>query len=174
MKLAEHRDFDAAVLAAADHFRARGLRPAWIEKDYFVTDALRSMVHHAPDRVVFKGGTSLSKGWNLIERFSEDVDIFLEVGEEGSRPPAKIVDKELKALRDAVAGGKLLVFSKEESRTFGGSGRNDVFRFDTKFGGPGEVAPRVLVEAGIASGRRPLELRTLNSLLGEFLVATGN
>jgi predicted nucleotidyltransferase component of viral defense system len=28
--------------------------------------------------LVFKGGTSLSKGWNLIERFSEDIDLALD------------------------------------------------------------------------------------------------
>jgi Nucleotidyl transferase AbiEii toxin, Type IV TA system/DDE_Tnp_1-associated len=32
----------------------------------------------AGDKVIFKGGTSLSKGWNLIQRFSEDIDIFLD------------------------------------------------------------------------------------------------
>ena len=28
--------------------------------------------------MIFKGGTSLAKGWNLIQRFSEDIDIFLD------------------------------------------------------------------------------------------------
>ena len=28
--------------------------------------------------LIFKGGTSLSKGWNLIERFSEDIDLALD------------------------------------------------------------------------------------------------
>ena len=32
----------------------------------------------AGDRVIFTGGTSLAKGWNLIQRFSEDIDIFLD------------------------------------------------------------------------------------------------
>jgi hypothetical protein len=30
-------------------------------------------------KVIFKGGTSLAKGWNLIQRFSEDIDIFLDL-----------------------------------------------------------------------------------------------
>jgi Nucleotidyl transferase AbiEii toxin, Type IV TA system len=30
------------------------------------------------DKVIFKAGTSLAKGWNLIQRFSEDIDIFLD------------------------------------------------------------------------------------------------
>jgi hypothetical protein len=76
MKLFEHPDFEQAILQAAEHFRAQGLRPAIIEKDYFVTEALRIVAAHG--KVIFKGGTSLSKGWNLIQRFSEDIDIFLD------------------------------------------------------------------------------------------------
>ena len=48
-----------------------------IEKDYYVTEALR-IIAGASDKVIFKGGTSLAKGWNLIQRFSEDIDIFLD------------------------------------------------------------------------------------------------
>ncbi len=40
MRLLEHPDFVEAVLRAAEHFRDQGLRPAIIEKDYFVTEAL--------------------------------------------------------------------------------------------------------------------------------------
>ena len=65
MKLFEHRDFQQAILQAADHFKGRGLRPAIIEKDYYVTEALR-IIAAAGDKVIFKGGTSLTKGWNLI------------------------------------------------------------------------------------------------------------
>ena len=78
MKLYEHPDFEQAILRAAEHFRGRGLRPAVIEKDYYVTEALRIISVTAGDKVIFKGGTSLSKGWNLIQRFSEDIDIFLD------------------------------------------------------------------------------------------------
>ena len=41
MKLFEHPDFEQAIIRAAEHFRPRGLREAIIEKDYFVTEALR-------------------------------------------------------------------------------------------------------------------------------------
>lgn len=73
MKLLEHPDFEQAIVRAAEHFKSRGLRPALIEKDYYITEALRALVQEAGDKVIFKGGTSLSKGWNLIERFSEDI-----------------------------------------------------------------------------------------------------
>ena len=78
MKLSEHPDFEQAVLRATDYFQSRGLRAAFIEKDYYVSEALRALVKVAGDNVIFKGGTSLSKGWSLIERFSEDIDIFLD------------------------------------------------------------------------------------------------
>ena len=72
MKLFEHPDFEQAILQAAEYFRNQGLRPAIIEKDYYVTEALRIISITAREKVIFKGGTSLSKGWNLINRFSED------------------------------------------------------------------------------------------------------
>jgi hypothetical protein len=41
VRLFEHPDFDQAILQAAEHFQGQGLRPAIIEKDYYVTEALR-------------------------------------------------------------------------------------------------------------------------------------
>jgi predicted nucleotidyltransferase component of viral defense system len=102
MKLFEHADFEQAVLRAAEHFRSRRLRPAIVEKDYYVTETLRILADTAPDKSIFKGGTSLAKGWRLIERFSEDVDIFLDPLV--FKPPLgkNAIDRELKRLRDAV------------------------------------------------------------------------
>lgn len=55
-----------------------GLPPSSIEKDWWVTQVLKAL-HALPyaEYIAFKGGTSLSKCWNLIARFSEDVDIAL-------------------------------------------------------------------------------------------------
>jgi predicted nucleotidyltransferase component of viral defense system len=50
-----------------------------IEKDWWVTMTLRALFScECAKYIVFKGGTSLSKAWNLIERFSEDVDIAID------------------------------------------------------------------------------------------------
>ena len=47
-----------------------------VEKDWWVTTVLRALFSFPyTENLSFKGGTSLSKCWNLIERFSEDVDI---------------------------------------------------------------------------------------------------
>ena len=55
-----------------------GLPAQAVEKDWWVTLVLKALFS-LPMRkhFIFKGGTSLSKGWKLIERFSEDIDIAL-------------------------------------------------------------------------------------------------
>ena len=173
MKLFEHPDFEQSIIRAAEHFRPRGLREAIIEKDYFVTEALRITAHHGGNRVIFKGGTSLSKGWNLIQRFSEDIDIFLDPM--AFEPPlgTNAIDRELKKLRDTVAQHPGLSFLPDESQTIGGFGRNDRFEYSARFAGTGDIRNRVLLEAGTASGTQPTEMIQLQSYVGQFLNETG-
>jgi hypothetical protein len=144
-----------------------------IEKDYYVTEALRKIAEAVGDKVIFKGGTSLSKGWNLIRRFSEDIDIFLDPEAFDPALGRRGIDREMKRLRDTVSEHPALTFLSDESRTIGGFGRSDRFSFLQRFGGAGEVAGQVLVEVGAASGREPTAAVELQSYLGEFLVASG-
>jgi hypothetical protein len=54
------------------------LKPEYIEKDYWVTYALFTIFNNKIGKdTVFKGGTALSKCYNLIERFSEDIDLVV-------------------------------------------------------------------------------------------------
>lgn len=57
-----------------------GMSAAIAEKDFWVCWLLDHLFHRCPwkDSFVFKGGTSLSKGFDLIKRFSEDVDLILD------------------------------------------------------------------------------------------------
>lgn len=73
---------------------------ASIEKDFWVTEIL-NILFSLPyaDKMVFKGGTSLSKVWSIIRRFSEDIDIAIDrslFGIEGD-----VTKKQLKKLRKA-------------------------------------------------------------------------
>ena len=57
---------------------ARPIDEAAIEKDWWVTAVLYAIFHTSvSEYLLFKGGTSLSKGWNIISRFSEDIDLAL-------------------------------------------------------------------------------------------------
>ncbi|MCQ2771209.1 MAG: nucleotidyl transferase AbiEii/AbiGii toxin family protein [Clostridia bacterium] len=66
--------FEAVVLSAAEQFE---IDPVIIEKDYYVTLFLKEIVKRQP-KIIFKGGTSLSKCYHLINRFSEDIDLNIE------------------------------------------------------------------------------------------------
>jgi hypothetical protein len=169
MRLLEHPDFDQAVIRAAEHFRPRGLREAVIEKDYYVTEALRIIAAAAGDQVIFKGGTSLSKGWNLIQRFSEDIDLFLDPTVFNPPLAKRGIDRQLKKLRQQIEQHPGLTFLEQESQTIGGFGRNDRFAYPQRFAGTGEITNRVFVEAGTASGREPTDQVRLQSYVGQLL-----
>lgn len=52
-----------------------GINQVAIEKDWWVTVTLKALFQtDCREWLIFKGGTSLSKGFNIIERFSEDID----------------------------------------------------------------------------------------------------
>jgi predicted nucleotidyltransferase component of viral defense system len=56
-----------------------GLPDYVIEKDWWVVQTLDTIFNlECAEYLVFKGGTSLSKGWNLINRFSEDIDLAID------------------------------------------------------------------------------------------------
>ena len=79
----DDRDFRDLVRIVA---RDRGLSTGLVEKDYWVTHALWAVTRLGLD-VWFKGGTSLSKGFGLIQRFSEDLDLRIEQGTRTDLPP---------------------------------------------------------------------------------------
>lgn len=57
---------------------AMNMEPAAVEKDFWVCWVLQQLFRSAlADKIIFKGGTSLSKVYGLIQRFSEDIDLIL-------------------------------------------------------------------------------------------------
>jgi len=58
----------------------KGMTPAVVEKDFWVCWTLKYLfsIEEIKSKIVFKGGTSLSKVFGAIERFSEDIDLILE------------------------------------------------------------------------------------------------
>lgn len=76
-----------------------GLPAQVIEKDFWVTAILQTVFTlPVAKQLVFKGGTSLSKGWKLIERFSEDIDIAVDPIMLGI-PEGDLTKKQIKKLR---------------------------------------------------------------------------
>lgn len=170
MKLYQHPDFDQLVIAAGRHLAIPGLSDQLIEKDYFVTEVLRIVAQHFPAQAIFKGGTSLSKAWGLINRFSEDVDLFVDPNKFDPVLGKNGIDRELKRLRDQVAEHPALTLIN--SRTSGGFGRQDHFRYPQLFAGVAAIRDTVVLEPGTASGREPVVTETIESYVGRFLRET--
>ena len=84
--------FSDVIIATSNAFN---IAPAIVEKDYYVTLLLKKITEKCPD-IIFKGGTSLSKCFKIINRFSEDIDIGLNVDKatEGMRKNLKAAIKE--------------------------------------------------------------------------------
>ncbi|MCY3983867.1 MAG: nucleotidyl transferase AbiEii/AbiGii toxin family protein [Roseovarius sp.] len=81
-----------------------------VEKDFWVCWTLHTLYHRLPSdgpRLLFKGGTSLSKSYGLINRFSEDIDVTVfrnDLGHPGTTIEiAKLSNKKRKAVLDAIA-----------------------------------------------------------------------
>ncbi len=76
MKLHKNREFFSnAIQATSQEF---GMAPEFVEKDYWICQILQNLSRHPlSERIVWKGGTSLSKAYGLIKRFSSDVDFAI-------------------------------------------------------------------------------------------------
>jgi predicted nucleotidyltransferase component of viral defense system len=72
--LHNHRQFADLIRIVA---QAQGIDPALVEKDYWIMHSLYGL-QQLGLKFELKGGTSLSKGHQVINRFSEDIDILIE------------------------------------------------------------------------------------------------
>jgi hypothetical protein len=146
----------------------------FVEKDFWITELLRVVISEAAaaDAVaIFKGGTSLSKGYRLIERFSEDVDILLVppegLGEQARHRILKQVCKAAAVHFGLPAGdGEVL-----QSET--GIKRNVRFSYASRFG-EGPLSDGVLLEMGVRGGDQPRTTMHLHSLAAEFALRSGS
>jgi Nucleotidyl transferase AbiEii toxin, Type IV TA system len=166
VRLFEHPDFEQAMLRAAEH---HGLSEQFIEKDYYVTEILRIVVGELGEKVVFKGGTSLSKGWGLITRFSEDVDLFVNPALFDPPPGKNKINKILKDLTATVAEYTPLDWRQDEGETIKGLGRNDVLAYESRFADLPGLRAAVRLEPGIQSGSFPTTEEPITSLLAQYL-----
>lgn len=167
-----------------------------VEKDWWVTAILKVLFKLTPaNYMFFKGGTSLSKGWNLIDRFSEDIDIALyrdfyynELGKSCARAQTNNQIKNLRICnRDYILGDFSVELEKELNKA--GLGICKVVPIRTKPDGSpidhdrdpavieihyplrvktdAYVRPIIKIEVSCLSMKEPYEVKTISSLVGE-------
>lgn len=156
-------------------------RPVYLlEKDIWVVWALDGLFASSlGEHLVFKGGTSLSKGYDIIKRFSEDIDLTYDVRQlipdlaKGDPPIPSTnsqADKWTRAVREKLAtwvsNEALPVLKKHVEATgvdvkFSVDGEKIHIDYEPLAKGTGYVAPRVTLEFGARSTGEPAETRCI-------------
>lgn len=162
MKLHEDKElFEQIIEIAAAELN---INAAIIEKDYFVTYILKQLVDRDPC-IIFKGGTSLSKCYKIIERFSEDIDLSYENGmdkmTEGMRR------KLCKMIIDVIERCEMELSNRDEIRS-----RREFNRFIIKYESEYSIEslkPHLIVETAISIRSFPTELLDADSYIYHIL-----
>ena len=153
--------FEEVIFNTADFYK---LPIAIIEKDYYVTLVLKEIATRNPD-IVFKGGTSLSKCYKIIDRFSEDIDLNIM----GDTKPGESKRRNLKAhIVDAIEYCKLTLTEPKSIRS-----RRDFNKyvidyptqFDTNF-----LKQHLIIETAVFFRAYPTEKKEADSFVYNYLL----
>lgn len=176
-----------------------GLQALSVEKDFWVCWTLRELfsMSEIREHLTFKGGTSLSKAWKLIHRFSEDIDLIVDkevLGFGGEAAPDKAPSKKqrkrrleslMMAGREWVQGALQTALSERLGATLGDAtwqlevdpdmpdGQCLLFHYPSVFqeGSAGYVRPVVKIELGGRSDDWPSETRSIQPYVLEHFPA---
>lgn len=163
----ELTDFVDLLRTAA---QSRNIPAAIVEKDYYVTRALKAVANAFPKGFLLKGGTSLSKGWGLLDRFSEDLDLLLLDGPSVSKTQR---DKRMKRAEDAVGAYEGFTFS--ESRDVAkGEHRTSVFTYSHAVESLAGLGSTVILEMGTRGQKKTASERSVQSIVGAFSAQGGH
>lgn len=164
-------DLDALGTAAARISEESGIPASHIEKDFWVTEALRHAAAYGSAEsttVVFKGGTSLSKAHRLISRFSEDIDLIVVTPSESKGA----ADRCLKGIASAVEGAIGVKGSVDANSATKGRKRTVSYEYPTRHL-PSGLRSRVLLELGTRGGTLPAQMMGIGSLIAEHGPSAG-
>ena len=172
-----------------------GINQVAIEKDWWVTVTLKALFQtDCRDSLIFKGGTSLSKGFNIIERFSEDIDLAISHSFFGVEKTNKSQRDKLKKLARKYIQETLVAQLDEQLKSMGITGYTieNITQVQDKNGewkpidsdkDPtvillhypsivedtiSYIPPRVKIEISCLSMDEPTEERQIHSLIGEI------
>jgi Nucleotidyl transferase AbiEii toxin, Type IV TA system len=169
MILHHHKELfiDAVQLTA----EKMGIKPIYIEKDYWVTFALYTIFNNEIGKEsIFKGGTALSKCYKMIERFSEDIDLVVirREGESNNQLTNKI-KKISKVVADILPEVEIPELTQKM-----GMNRKTAHTYAKEFKGSyGQVRDVIVVEATWLGYFEPYTTKTVISFVGSMMLNNG-
>lgn len=159
--------FNEAIRATAQRME---IPEIYIEKDYWVCYALHLIYNSTiKDEVIFKGGTALSKCNQLIERFSEDIDLVVlhKAGESGNQLKNKLKKITTAVTAPFVEENLMGVTNKM------GMIRKVAYNYPKAFKGDyGQVRDRIIIEATWLGNFEPYTTKTIATYIHDMMLAT--
>jgi hypothetical protein len=159
--------FSTLITFTAEHFR---ISPAFIEKDYWITRALQRMAQNPnTEKVVFKGGTSLSKAYRLTNRFSEDIDIAVIDADSFSGNQLKMLIKRLaKDMANELEEKVVQGVTSKGSRFY-----KAIYLYPNLVGliSPSVKAGQLLIEINTYANPYPYIKQEVSSFISDYLTA---
>lgn len=156
--------FEQLILRTSESL---GIKAEIIEKDYYVTLFLKELVSVSPD-IIFKGGTSLSKCYHLIDRFSEDIDLNIETETKPSESRRKHLKSSIVSVIDKLG---FTLTNPENVKS-----RRDYNRYIIDYPsvlGASYLKEMLIVETAVYQRAYPTVRKTAGSLIYDFLSANG-
>lgn len=143
-----------------------GTDPAYVEKDWFAVQLLKYILVYQSDfDFIFTGGTSLSKGYGLIDRFSEDLDFLVLEKRESNKGTRSSFKKEfIEYIKN------LTSFSLDEN-SLEAFNKNKSFKFLVSYPKIFKSSPLrddLKVEIKFLTPYLPLERRAIRSFVSEY------
>lgn len=174
MKTILHQDrhvFVSLLQAASEYLKIPLLL---IEKDYYISLILRKLSESAyREQIVFKGGTSLSKGYHLIHRFSEDIDFAVinidMTGNQVKMLLSKLMKEITVGFTEDTAFADMSKGSRFRKQAFGYT--SSIGNSQYNLGNP--IPSRIIVEISSFANPFPYEQRVIEPMITTFLKEKG-
>lgn len=167
MKL--HHDsslFSQVLRSTSQHFN---IKLRFVEKDYYITNVLYHLSSSQyRDDVVFKGGTSLSKGYNLIDRFSEDVDLAII---HNTLQSGNIIKTLIRNVEKTITPD-LIETPTKDITSKGSRFRKSIFKYNSFE--PDNGDNKIIVEINSFANPFPYQPVSISSMEHDFLLETNN
>lgn len=160
--------FNEAIIATAQR---QGIKEIFVEKDYWVTQILKEIfTNEIGKEIVFKGGTALSKCNNLIQRFSEDIDLVVLRKKSDTNNQLK---KKLKSISKSVEN-ILPEIEINGITNKKGMIRKTAHTYKKQFSGKfGQIRDFIVIESSWLGNFEPYEKGIVSSLIYEMMIETG-
>lgn len=165
----DKKAFIDAIRITSDYY---GTRDVFVEKDYWATYLLKKLSQSDfKDKVVFKGGTSLSKAYDLINRFSEDVDLAILNAKDYS---GNAIKELIKRVEETLTIGLQEVDLKDI--TIKGSRiRRTAYNYEKVISYKGDAGflDKIVLEINSFANPLPYEERSIDCMIGKYFYEKG-